>query len=122
MGGLTIVVVALTSVGGVRRDEAGVRPPSAQRSPRSVHRVITAAVLPARPTSRPIPSIGMPLDVRPNAMEARLTAASPHEPSDDPLSDPRSELLELKAQLRRAVEGENFELAAELRDRIRVLE
>jgi protein arginine kinase activator len=37
-------------------------------------------------------------------------------------SDPRSRLLELKAQLRRAVEGENFELAAELRDRIRVLE
>ena len=36
--------------------------------------------------------------------------------------DPRSELLDLKAQLRRAVEGENFELAAELRDRIRVLE
>jgi protein arginine kinase activator len=36
--------------------------------------------------------------------------------------DPRSELLELKAQLRRAVQGENFELAAELRDRIRVLE
>jgi protein arginine kinase activator len=36
--------------------------------------------------------------------------------------DPRGELLELKAQLRRAVEGENFELAAELRDRIRVLE
>ena len=38
------------------------------------------------------------------------------------LADPRSRLLELKAQLRRAVEGENFELAAELRDRIRVLE
>ena len=37
-------------------------------------------------------------------------------------SDPRGRLLELKAQLRRAVEGENFELAAELRDRIRVLE
>lgn len=37
-------------------------------------------------------------------------------------ADPRSHLLELKAQLRRAVEGENFELAAELRDRIRVLE
>jgi protein-arginine kinase activator protein McsA len=36
--------------------------------------------------------------------------------------DPRSRLLELKAQLRRAVEGENFELAAELRDQIRVLE
>ena len=36
--------------------------------------------------------------------------------------DPRSHLLDLKAQLRRAVEGENFELAAELRDRIRVLE
>ena len=36
--------------------------------------------------------------------------------------DPRSRLLDLKAQLRRAVEGENFELAAELRDRIRVLE
>ena len=37
-------------------------------------------------------------------------------------ADPRSQLLELKAQLRRAVEGENFELAAELRDQIRVLE
>jgi protein arginine kinase activator len=37
-------------------------------------------------------------------------------------ADPRSRLLDLKAQLRRAVEGENFELAAELRDRIRVLE
>ena len=37
-------------------------------------------------------------------------------------ANPRSQLLELKAQLRRAVEGENFELAAELRDRIRVLE
>jgi len=36
--------------------------------------------------------------------------------------DPRSRLLDLKAQLRRAVEGENFELAAELRDQIRVLE
>lgn len=36
--------------------------------------------------------------------------------------DPRSQLLELKAQLRRAVDGENFELAAELRDQIRVLE
>jgi len=29
--------------------------------------------------------------------------------------DPRRRLLELKAQLRRAVDGENFELAAELR-------
>ncbi|HXM37138.1 MAG TPA: UvrB/UvrC motif-containing protein [Gemmatimonadales bacterium] len=37
-------------------------------------------------------------------------------------ADPRGRLLDLKAQLRRAVEGENFELAAELRDRIRVLE
>jgi protein arginine kinase activator len=37
-------------------------------------------------------------------------------------ADSRSRLLELKAQLRRAVEGENFELAAELRDQIRVLE
>lgn len=37
-------------------------------------------------------------------------------------ADPRSHLLDLKAQLRRAVEGENFELAAELRDQIRVLE
>ncbi|HXF95765.1 MAG TPA: UvrB/UvrC motif-containing protein, partial [Gemmatimonadales bacterium] len=36
--------------------------------------------------------------------------------------DPRRTLLELKEQLRRAVESENFELAAELRDRIRVLE
>ncbi|HEV8264275.1 MAG TPA: UvrB/UvrC motif-containing protein [Gemmatimonadales bacterium] len=37
-------------------------------------------------------------------------------------ADPRGQLLDLKAQLRRAVESENFELAAELRDRIRVLE
>jgi len=37
-------------------------------------------------------------------------------------SDPTSRLLELRAQLRRAVESENFELAADLRDRIRVLE
>jgi protein arginine kinase activator len=40
----------------------------------------------------------------------------------DVTADPRSRLLDLKAQLRRAVDGENFELAAELRDRIRVLE
>jgi protein-arginine kinase activator protein McsA len=32
------------------------------------------------------------------------------------------QLSELRAQLQRAVESENFELAAELRDRIRVLE
>ncbi|HLB81855.1 MAG TPA: UvrB/UvrC motif-containing protein [Gemmatimonadales bacterium] len=37
-------------------------------------------------------------------------------------TDPRLQLLELKEQLRRAVESENFELAAELRDRLRVLE
>jgi protein arginine kinase activator len=36
--------------------------------------------------------------------------------------DRRAELLELRDRLRRAVESENFELAAELRDRIRVLE
>jgi len=43
-------------------------------------------------------------------------------PGEGGTDDPRSRLLDLKAQLRRAVEGENFELAAELRDRIRVLE
>ena len=37
-------------------------------------------------------------------------------------ADPRRRLLDLRDQLRRAVENENFELAAELRDRIRVLE
>lgn len=37
-------------------------------------------------------------------------------------ADPKSRLLELRAQLRRAVESENFELAAELRDRLRVIE
>lgn len=36
--------------------------------------------------------------------------------------DPRAQLLDLKDQLRRAVDAENFELAADLRDRIRVLE
>ncbi|HXV86162.1 MAG TPA: UvrB/UvrC motif-containing protein [Gemmatimonadales bacterium] len=35
---------------------------------------------------------------------------------------PVSQLATLREQLRRAVEAENFELAAELRDRIRVLE
>ena len=37
-------------------------------------------------------------------------------------ADPRLELIDLKDQLRRAVDAENFELAAELRDKIRVLE
>jgi protein arginine kinase activator len=35
---------------------------------------------------------------------------------------PTSRLLDLREQLRRAVEDENFELAAELRDQIRVME
>jgi protein arginine kinase activator len=43
-------------------------------------------------------------------------------PGEAGAADPRLQLLELKEQLRRAVESENFELAAELRDRIRVLE
>jgi protein arginine kinase activator len=43
-------------------------------------------------------------------------------PGEGEAADPRVQLLELKDQLRRAVENENFELAAELRDRIRVLE
>jgi protein arginine kinase activator len=43
-------------------------------------------------------------------------------PGETGAADPRLQLLELKEQLRRAVENENFELAAELRDRIRVLE
>lgn len=42
-------------------------------------------------------------------------------PGEDEM-DPRRVLLDLKEQLRRAVDSENFELAAELRDRIRVLE
>jgi len=37
-------------------------------------------------------------------------------------ADSQRMLLELREQLRRAVDAENFELAAELRDRIRVLE
>jgi protein arginine kinase activator len=37
-------------------------------------------------------------------------------------ADSTSRLLDLRDKLRRAVESENFELAAELRDRIRVLE
>ncbi|HET7599249.1 MAG TPA: UvrB/UvrC motif-containing protein, partial [Gemmatimonadales bacterium] len=36
--------------------------------------------------------------------------------------DPRRREAELREQLRLAVETENFELAAELRDRLRVLE
>jgi protein arginine kinase activator len=37
-------------------------------------------------------------------------------------SDSHRMLIDLREQLRRAVDSENFELAAELRDRIRVLE
>ena len=37
-------------------------------------------------------------------------------------ASPKSPLLDLRDQLRRAVDNEDFELAAELRDRIRVLE
>lgn len=37
-------------------------------------------------------------------------------------ADPTRRLLDLRHQLRLAVDAENFELAAELRDRIRVLE
>jgi protein arginine kinase activator len=37
-------------------------------------------------------------------------------------ADPRRQLVDLREQLKRAVDSENFELAAELRDRIRVLE
>ena len=56
----------------------------------------------------------------------RVHGASQHTgeaylPSDYPVAQDRR-LLDLKDQLRRAVEAENFELAAELRDRIRVLE
>ena len=66
-------------------------------------------------------------DVHLRDLLRRLHGSSQHvgERYDVPGSedtDPRSRLLELKAQLRRAVEGENFELAADLRDRIRVLE
>src|SRR5439155_24626497 len=43
-------------------------------------------------------------------------------PGAEGATDPRLQLLELKEQLRPAVENENLELAAELRDRIRVLE
>src|SRR5207253_11381552 len=43
-------------------------------------------------------------------------------PGADAAADPRIQLLDLREQLRRAVESENFELAAELRGRIRVLE
>jgi protein arginine kinase activator len=43
-------------------------------------------------------------------------------PPDAAIADRRRRLSELRDQLRRAVEAENFELAAELRDRIRILE
>lgn len=41
---------------------------------------------------------------------------------DAAVADRRRRINELRDQLRRAVEAENFELAAELRDRIRILE
>lgn len=58
----------------------------------------------------------------------RLHGSSQHvgkvylSPSHGAADDHLRRLTELRDQLRRAVESENFELAAELRDRIRVLE
>jgi protein arginine kinase activator len=43
-------------------------------------------------------------------------------PGAEEEQDPKHRLLELREQLRRAVEDENFELAAELRDQLRVIE
>lgn len=52
---------------------------------------------------------------------AGRTAERDDELEPEPTTTSRR-LLELRAQLKQAVETENFELAAELRDRIRVLE
>ncbi len=45
-----------------------------------------------------------------------------YQPPRDESVDPAARLGELKEKLRRAIENEQFELAADLRDRIRVLE
>jgi protein arginine kinase activator len=45
-----------------------------------------------------------------------------YEPPTPPVSETLSLLGELRQRLRRAIENEEFELAADLRDRIRVLE
>ena len=45
-----------------------------------------------------------------------------YEPPTPPMSEKLSLLGELRTRLRRAIENEEFELAADLRDRIRVLE
>lgn len=57
----------------------------------------------------------------------RLHGSSQHmgEPYEQPGADshdPARQLLDLRHQLRQAVDAENFELAAQLRDQIRVLE
>jgi protein-arginine kinase activator protein McsA len=49
-------------------------------------------------------------------MGERYTDRDPATPAD------RRQTVELREQLRVAVETENFELAAELRDRLRVME
>jgi protein arginine kinase activator len=45
-----------------------------------------------------------------------------YQPPQDGVTERDSVLGELRERLRRAVESEQFELAADLRDRIRVLE
>jgi protein arginine kinase activator len=46
----------------------------------------------------------------------------PYRPPQDEVLERASVLGELRERLRRAIEQEQFEVAAELRDRIRVLE
>jgi protein arginine kinase activator len=49
-------------------------------------------------------------------------AGQPYQPPQPELDEHASILGELKERLRRAIESEQFELAADLRDRIRVIE
>lgn len=52
----------------------------------------------------------------------RYAAPPVAEPAEAALATPDTRVSVLKEQLRRAVEAEDFELAAELRDRLKVLE
>ena len=54
--------------------------------------------------------------------ERYAPAAAPTEPGAGAGAGPARAVGELREQLRRAIETENFELAAELRDRLKVLE
>ena len=100
---------ACPACGGTLQDFRRDRPAGVRRV---LHDVRAASARPAAPPARQ-------LAARRRALRRARPAPAAGEP---PAAASAPELGELREQLRRAVEAENFELAAELRDRLKVLE